>query len=312
MLLYLLLIALVFYVFIDFRSRKRNLTFSKFMVNGASDIIARDTFDNVGESADEIKSNPILIEKLTYLSLVMFGNSYWKKNVLQLSALCFFASLYLQSKYQFWGRATSLIYFLACILFIVILIALLYKKKKELKYRDDFYNFLDLFISSISAGKSVPSSFEQSHILKDNIIVPYAKSISLLLKKGIGIDNCIEQSLVKKKFPYTELELFTVLLSVNMSRGAQLTSPLVQLRSDMALQDRLRAKLATLTAEARMSRNILSGLPIAFLLLTYFTNYSSIEWLLYTTPGRILFVVCSIMILIGIFICSKLVSGALK
>ena len=48
MLLYLLLIALVFYVFIDFRSRKRNLTFSKFMVNGASDIIARDTFDNVG------------------------------------------------------------------------------------------------------------------------------------------------------------------------------------------------------------------------------------------------------------------------
>jgi tight adherence protein B len=70
--------------------------------------------------------------------------------------------------------------------------------------------------------------------------------------------------------------------------------------------------LATLTAEARMSRNILAVLPVAFLLLTYFTNNTAFVWLYNTASGRILFLLCSIIIFFGVLICSRMVNGALR
>lgn len=300
------LIVTAFIMIIAYRWRKREVFIIKIRKNTSS------LFDsNQGYRSDESERS-LLIDRMIFTSLVMFGDGRWKKNLIQMLMLCGFVSMYLNSKYPLLHKLSLYIYLLSSLLLCFFVSFFLFSKKKKNKFRDDFFNFLDVFISSISAGKSVAAAFESADILKDNIITPYSRSISLSLKKGGDVDVCINNSFIKKAFPYSEIDLFCILLSVNMSRGAQLTTPLLQLRQDMALQDRLRSKLATLTAEARMSRNILAVLPVAFLLLTYFTNNTAFVWLYNTSSGRILFLSCAIIIFFGILICSRMVNGALR
>ncbi|WP_447834712.1 type II secretion system F family protein [Aeromonas veronii] len=304
--MFVFLIATAFIIIIAYRSRKRESFLIKIRENSRSLVDSNQVY----KTDDSERS--LLIDRMIFTSLVMFGDGRWKKNLIQMLMLCVFISIYLNSKYPLLHKLSFTIYLFGSLFFCFFVSFFLFYKKKKNRFRDDFFNFLDVFISSISAGKSVAAAFESSDILKDNIITPYSRSISFSLKKGADIDVCINNSFIKNAFPYSELDLFCILLSVNMSRGAQLTTPLLQLRQDMAIQDRLRSKLATLTAEARMSRNILAVLPVAFLLLTYFTNNTAFVWLYNTASGRILFLLCSIIIFFGVLICSRMVNGALR
>jgi tight adherence protein B len=69
----------------------------------------------------------------------------------------------------------------------------------------------------------------------------------------------------------------------------------------------LRRTIKTLTAQGRLARWILTGMPPALLLIVYTLNRGYMSTMIHTSTGRFLLVIASLMVLAGSFVIKRIV-----
>ncbi|CNH02713.1 Flp pilus assembly protein TadB [Yersinia thracica] len=92
-----------------------------------------------------------------------------------------------------------------------------------------------------------------------------------------------------KRFNYPEFYFLITIILLNLQQGGQLRELTNRLSQVITKNKTAEQKKAVMTAQTRMSVNIICFMPIAFSLLLYFIDSTSIEFMWHHPIGRVIF-----------------------
>ncbi len=142
---------------------------------------------------------------------------------------------------------------------------------------------LQVIIISLRAGHPLPKSIETTSLEVKGPIAAELRLLSDELKLGRSVEEAF-LNMGQRLSAVSTVRTFVVAVVVLQQTGGNLVEVLSQLVDALHEQAQYARKLAAMTAESRMSANILGGLPPAFLrlLLVIAPNYVAV---LFDTGG---------------------------
>jgi tight adherence protein B len=103
-----------------------------------------------------------------------------------------------------------------------------------------------------------------------------------------------------------DLKLFATAVSIQMSSGGNLADVMDSLSAVMRTRIRLNRKVRVLTTEARMSKNVLMGLPVVLFLAMNIISPQYVTVMYATLAGQVMLAGTAVSMLIGAWVMGKL------
>ncbi|MDR3256563.1 MAG: type II secretion system F family protein [Endomicrobium sp.] len=158
--------------------------------------------------------------------------------------------------------------------------------------------------SAVQAGKSLQNAINiAQNELKTPIKSEFEKmSNSLIL--GVSFDKVLEDAARNAKSNEFKLMLDTIRISKDT--GASLSGIFERITDSTSQRIAIQSKIIALTAQGRMSGNIVSIIPFIIVFMMYVIEPDMMKSLFITLPGNILLLVVVIMVLVGSFVIRKM------
>jgi tight adherence protein B len=164
---------------------------------------------------------------------------------------------------------------------------------------------LQVLASALRAGHSLVGALA---VMTDDAAEPSRGEFRRLLAEervGVPVDQSLADISVRMRSrEVMQIALVTV---VQQQTGGNTAEILDQVAANVRARFELRRLVKTLTAQGRVSRWIVTALPIALFLLILVINPSYVHPLLYTTGGQLLMIIGGCMTVAGSFAISKIV-----
>jgi len=180
------------------------------------------------------------------------------------------------------------------------------KKRRLKKFTSEFANAIDVIVRSVKTG--LPTN-EALKIVAKEIPEPVRGEFANLcegLKVGVTLDQGLKR--MYDNVPTPEVNFFTIVMTVQLKSGGNLSEALGNLAAVLRDRKRLQGKIKALSAEAKASAMIIGSLPPAVMVMVYFTTPSYIEPLFTTRAGNLMLAGCVVWMSLGIFIMKKMIS----
>lgn len=168
------------------------------------------------------------------------------------------------------------------------------------KFQDQLVDGLMVLSSALKSGMSFNQALET---LVEEMPVPLCEEFSLVLKEnhmGLPLDECLMH--LKKRMPLDDLGLIISAIGVARETGGDLTEIFSQLVFTIREKNKLERKVRTLTVQGRLQGLIMSLLPIAFAIFTYYVTPENFEILLSTRMGQMLLVYAIVSEILGVIL----------
>jgi len=193
---------------------------------------------------------------------------------------------------------------------LLLIIPFLYLKIKEKeflsKFEEQFPGALDLLARALRVGHALSSGIEMvAEEMEDPVKAEFAAvfaDINLGLSVKDAFDNLCE------RVPSSDLRFFTIAVMIQRETGGSLSQILDNLSTLIRERMQFRRRVKALTAEGRISANILIGLPILMFTYLYFLNYEYVSLLWTTKVGLYMLTTTVCMLIIGVLIMKKMVA----
>lgn len=172
-------------------------------------------------------------------------------------------------------------------------------KRKYKMFNDEFSDVVNMLGGAISAGETLFNGMNYVGKSKNGAVANEFYKISSRVALGEDIEKIFSSS--AKTFPYIPYLFFLISLKANILRGGELRKALGNLGEIMFEAKAVEQKKSTLTAEARMSAQIVAALPVLFLFLLKFISPENFNFVMYEQAGRpiLIYVICSEILGIG-------------
>ncbi|WP_145538419.1 type II secretion system F family protein [Yersinia alsatica] len=201
------------------------------------------------------------------------------------------------------------------IIFIFISVSIIYlqitlsRKRHYSLFKKDFPEVLLMINMASSSGASI------NHILErcgQEVSGPLGNELILICRR-LNLGESPETVFYDayQRFNYPEFYFLTMIILLNIQQGGQLRELTSRLSQVISKNKTTEQKKSVLTAQTRMSVNIISAMPFVFSFLLYFIDSSSIESIWDHSTGRIIFYYIIISEAIGIFIIRKMLRKTL-
>lgn len=180
------------------------------------------------------------------------------------------------------------------------------KQRRQKKFTDDFATAIDVIVRSVKSG--LPTN-EALKIVAREIPDPVKGEFSKLCE-GLKVGVTLEQGLKRmyENMPTAEVNFFTIVMTVQLKSGGNLSEALGNLSAVLRDRKRMRGKIKALSSEAKASAMIIGALPPGVMAMVYFTTPAYIEPLFTTRPGNLMLAGCVVWMAIGIFIMKKMIA----
>jgi tight adherence protein B len=180
------------------------------------------------------------------------------------------------------------------------------KKRRQKKFTDEFANAIDVIVRSVKSG--LPTN-EALKIVAREIPEPVQGEFSKLCE-GLKVGVSLEQGLKRmyENMPTPEVNFFTIVMTVQLKSGGNLSEALGNLSAVLRDRKRMRGKIKALSSEAKASAMIIGALPPGVMAMVYFTTPAYILPLFTTRPGNLMLAGCAIWMAIGTFIMKKMIA----
>lgn len=180
------------------------------------------------------------------------------------------------------------------------------KKARELSALIDkqVIEALTIIKNAVQSGQSLPQAIDTAaEDLKEPIKGEFTK-MSERLALGASFDSIlIEES---ENAPSKEFKLMIDTIRISKDSGASLAGIFDRIIAATSQRIAIQAKVTALTAQGRMSGNVVSVIPFVVILMMYTIDPAMMSSLFTTFAGNILLLIVVIMILIGSFVIRKL------
>jgi tight adherence protein B len=228
------------------------------------------------------------------------------------SAVVFiFISILLGGLGIFVGITFSLNGILAAALGVLLLIVpFLYLKIKETeffsKFEVQFPEALDLLARALRVGHALSSGIEMvADEMDDPIKSEFAATLADI-NLGLSVKEAFEN--LCERVPNTDLRFFTIAVLIQRETGGSLAQMLDDLSTLIRKRMQFRRKVKALTAEGRISANILAVLPILMFAYLYTVNYDYISLLWTNRVGFYMLSASVCLVIIGLVVMKKMVN----
>jgi tight adherence protein B len=177
-------------------------------------------------------------------------------------------------------------------------------KKRQRRFLDQLADMAQMMGNSMRAGFSILQSME---LVGTEGPDPASKEFDRVVtevKLGLPLDTALDHML--ERMPSEDLGLLVVAINVQRQVGGNLAEILMVIAKTVRERVRFQRDLKTLTAQARYSSYIITGLPIAVAIVINFMDAPYESYLYKSTTGNFMIAGALIMVAIGFFLLSKI------
>lgn len=192
---------------------------------------------------------------------------------------------------------------------IIYLQITLSRKRHHSIFKKDFPEVLLMINMASGSGASINNILERCG---QEVSGPLGNELILICRRlnlGESPETVFYDSY--RRFNYPEFYFLTMIILLNIQQGGQLRELTSRLSHVISKNKTTEQKKSALTAQTRMSINIISAMPFVFSILLYFIDSSNIESMWDHSIGRIIFYYIIISEIIGIYIIRKMLRKAL-
>lgn len=179
-------------------------------------------------------------------------------------------------------------------------------KRRQAKFTDEFANSLDVVVRGVKAGLPINDCLK---IIANESAEPVREEFADLVE-GQAVGVTIEQGLqrVYERMPLSEVNFFMIVLAIQQKSGGNLSEALGNLANVLRERKKMRAKIQSMSQEAKASAGIIGVLPPGVMLLIYLTSPEYMSLLFTTTPGNMIIVGGLMWMGIGILVMKKMIN----
>jgi tight adherence protein B len=177
-------------------------------------------------------------------------------------------------------------------------------KKRQRKFIEQLADMAQMMGNSMRAGFSILQSME---LVGTEGPAPASQEFDRVVtevKLGLSLDAALDHMLLR--MPSEDLGLLVVAINVQRQVGGNLAEILMVIAKTVRERVRFQRDLKTLTAQARYSSYIITGLPVAVAVVINFMDAPYESYLYKTGIGNIMIGGALVMVAIGFFLLSKI------
>lgn len=171
-------------------------------------------------------------------------------------------------------------------------------KKRQRSLNDALAPALQRIIDQLSVGRTmsaaIEASIEHASAPLDGI---FRRVIS---DNNVGIPIDVSLTAIAAEECNRHLDIIASALALHAQHGGSLTDILIAVLESIEEEDRLRRDLLTLTADARLSANVLLAMPIGALAVTSLLSPGYATPLIATSAGRVMSVGGAVLGMLGV------------
>ena len=170
-------------------------------------------------------------------------------------------------------------------------------RHQRMQFAEQLSGQLHEIASAMRTGRSIVEAVE---IVAANADEPMRRELNRVLadeRAGLHLDQALLPIAERMESP--EIEQFAVISALHRRTGANITEVLDRIADTARQRVEIRRELNTLTAQARMSRNILTALPVFVIIAIDIIGHDYERPLFHTVLGIVVLIVAGMMVLMG-------------
>jgi tight adherence protein B len=180
------------------------------------------------------------------------------------------------------------------------------KKRRESNFLKHFPDAVDVIVRGIKAGLPLLDSIR---VITNDSPEPVRSEFRAIVEtQSFGLPLGEACAKLYERIPVAEANFFGIVISIQQKAGGNLSEALGNLSRVLRDRKKMKAKIQAMSMEAKASASIIACLPLAVMLLVYFSSPEYIS-LLWTEPqGRTMLVCSAAWMSTGVFVMKKMIN----
>lgn len=180
------------------------------------------------------------------------------------------------------------------------------KKRREAKFLDHFPDAVDVIVRGIKAGLPLLDCIK---MITSEAPDPIKTEFRLILEtQAIGMPLGEACGKLYERTPLPEANFFGIVVAIQQKSGGNLSEALANLSKVLRDRKKMKAKIQSMSQEAKASAAIIGALPIAVMTLVYLTSPHYISLLFTNSIGHIMLAGSAIWMTMGVLVMKKMIN----
>ncbi len=188
----------------------------------------------------------------------------------------------------------------------VLLMFLRVRKARRRKAMEkDFPAALDIIVRGVKSGLPLTDCL---HIVSREVSDPLRSEFARMVQQqghGLSVSEAVDR--LADRVPLIEANFFAIVIGLQTKTGGRLAESLDNLVSVLRARVQLRAKIRSMSSEAKASGGIIAALPVVVSVLVYITSPQYIGLLFSESIGNVVLVGSACWMLIGVLVMRKMI-----
>jgi tight adherence protein B len=183
------------------------------------------------------------------------------------------------------------------------------RKRRQNKFLNDFADAIDVMVRGLKSGLPVSEAMK---IIASETGAPVGPEFTELVegqRVGIAIDQGMERMV--ERVPLPEVNFLAIVMTIQSKTGGNLSEALGNLSRVLRDRKKMKAKVRSVSQEAKSSAAIIGSLPFALIGLMTVMNPNYLGPLFHTDTGKMCILASAIWMSLGILVMRQMMNFAM-
>jgi len=180
------------------------------------------------------------------------------------------------------------------------------KKRRETKFLEAFPDAVDIIVRGVKAGLPLLDCIK---MIVMEAPEPLKSEFRFILEtQAIGMPLGEACTKLYERTPLPEANFFGIVIAIQQKAGGNLSEALGNLSKVLRDRKKMKAKIQSMSQEAKASAGIIGALPIAVMILVYLTSPQYISLLFSNQMGHLMLAGSAVWMVMGVLVMKKMIN----
>ncbi|HJR43180.1 MAG TPA: type II secretion system F family protein [Gemmatimonadaceae bacterium] len=171
------------------------------------------------------------------------------------------------------------------------------QRKRRLNFEAQLPEAIDMLVSAMRAGYSFQAAM---NFIGQEMSAPIGPEFSRFYEEQrLGIDVRTAMTRLQERVDSLDLRMFVTAVLIQRETGGNLAEVLTNLSDLMRQRVAVRGQIETLTAEPKLSAQILSALPVLVFIVIWFADPNFMRPMITSDIGKLMLLMAAVSVVIG-------------